>query len=889
VGLGAGTKLGRYEILEPLGAGGMGEVYRARDPQLDRTVCLKLLPGGSAADPDRQRRFEQEARAASQLNHPNILAIFDVGQENGLPFIISELLEGETLRDRLRGGRLPLRRCVDYGVQIARGLAAAHERGIVHRDLKPENLFVTRDGIVKVLDFGLAKLLADRPGGVLDGATLSVETQAGVVMGTIGYLAPEQARGLAADHRADVFSFGAILYEMVTGHRAFHGGSAADALSAILKTDPPPISGAIADAPPQLERIVGHCLEKDPSERFQSMRDVIFNLESLTTTSGPVAAVTQRRRRWAPIALVALAVAAGALALYSWRASHAPAPTPRSPVGFQRLTDRQGIEEMPAISPDGRAVAFVAGIEGVPQVMVRLLAGGAPLQITRDAVPHSSPRWAPDSASLIYFSASREPGAAGAIWEVPALGGAPRLLTPAMAPGDLSHDGKSLAFIRSGEGKADLVVSRRDGSEPRVIAALPAGIDYLSLRWSPDDRWLAYQAGSVFSNDIQVVSRDGGEPRALTSTRRAVAGVDWLPDSSGVVYSSAREHTLLYLPSYNLWLTRLDGSTRQLTFGEASYLHPDVDAKGRLAATRVRADFDIWNFPIAGAPRDNVAAARQVTRQTAHVQTPSLSPDGQEMVYLSDTGGHTNLWVTKLDGSELPRQITFEQDPDLSVGVPVWSPDGRLISFYMWSAKTAFGSQWLIHPDGTGLRRLAEEGGWANWSHDAKWLYVVPGGGRGLPQGIFKYPVAGGEPVLVRKDAAERPAVARDGTLYYARMTGRIAGGEALEIYRAQPEDGEPHLLLRIAAARAPGWTRTQPVLSPDGRWLALILADSYTANLYLLPTRGGELRQITDFGGRAMLISRRVSWSPDSQYLYAAVGDSDADIVLLTHLLEAD
>src|SRR5687767_9441955 len=586
VGLYAGTKFGRYEIIAPLGAGGMGEVYRARDPQLDRSVCLKVLTAAGSEDLERQRRFEQEARAASQLNHPNVLSVFDVGIENGRLYIISELLEGETLRDRLKGGRLALRRCVDFGIQIGRGLTAAHHRGIAHRDLKPENIFVTRDGVVKILDFGLAKFLNDSRRTALDGATLTVETQAGVVMGTVGYMSPEQARGMAADHRSDIFSFGAILYEMVSGQRAFHGATAADTISAILNLEPAALAHSVAEAPPLLDRIVTHCLEKDPHERFQSMGDVVFDLESLTTVSGPVAAPPAPRRPWARIAFTGLVLAILGVALYQLLTSGSSRVKPRLPVAFQRLTDREGIEEMPALSPDGRAVALVAGIDGIPQIMVQLLQGGAPLQITRDALPHSSPRWAPDSASLIYFSASREPGISGAIWEVPALGGTPRLLTQAIAPGDISHDGKWLAFIRSGEGKAELVIARRDGSDPRVAAALTAGLDYLSLRWSPDDRWLAYQAGSVFSNDIHVVSRDGGEPRAITSTRRAVAGVDWMLDGSGVVYSSAREHTLLYLPSYNLWLTSLDGTTRQLTFGEASYLHPDVDAKGRLAATR---------------------------------------------------------------------------------------------------------------------------------------------------------------------------------------------------------------------------------------------------------------------------------------------------------------
>ena len=316
--LNPGTKLGPYEIQSLVGAGGMGEVYRAHDARLDRTVAIKILPVSYSADRDRLQRFAQEARAAAALNHPNILSIFDIGDNRGAPYVVSELLEGETLRDCLRRGPLSVRRAIDHALQVARGLAAAHDKGIVHRDLKPENLFITDDGRVKILDFGLAKLTrpeSARESG--DAPTIQALTEPGVVMGTVGYMSPEQVRGKDADARSDIFSFGAIVYEMISGKRAFHGETAADTMSAILKEEPPELAETALNVPPAMERIVRHCLEKNPAQRFHSISDVAFGLEVLTgisstTTSGAqrVAPIPQRPRWLLPVgAAIAVCIA----------------------------------------------------------------------------------------------------------------------------------------------------------------------------------------------------------------------------------------------------------------------------------------------------------------------------------------------------------------------------------------------------------------------------------------------------------------------------------------------------------------------------------------------------------------------------------------------------
>src|SRR5271170_4825609 len=283
--LAAGTILGQCEIRSPLGAGGMGEVYRAHDTRLNREVAIKVLPESVSSDPERLRRFEQEARAAAALNHPNILAVYQMATHEGVSYMVTELLEGETLRERLRRGAIPLRNAIDYGVQIVRGLAAAHEKGIVHRDLKPENLFVTKDGRVKILDFGLAKLTQAQSSSEQDAPTLTEETEAGVVMGTVGYMAPEQVRGQKADHRADIFAFGAILYEMLAGKRAFQKPTSPETMTAILNEDPPSISEVTPNLPPALQRMVHRCLEKNPEQRFQSASDLAFALDAVSETS----------------------------------------------------------------------------------------------------------------------------------------------------------------------------------------------------------------------------------------------------------------------------------------------------------------------------------------------------------------------------------------------------------------------------------------------------------------------------------------------------------------------------------------------------------------------------------------------------------------------------
>src|SRR5215470_17878583 len=370
--LSSGTRLGPYEILAPLGAGGMGEVYRARDPRLGRDVAIKVLPASFSKDPDRLKRFEQEARSAGVLNHPNVTIVYDIGQHDGAPYVVQELLEGETLRSELAGGRFSPRKAIDYAIQISQGLAAAHEKGIIHRDLKPENLFVTKEGRVKILDFGLAKLIEVK--GSANASNLPTATEPGIVMGTLGYISPEQIKNEPPDARSDIFALGAVLYEMLSGQRAFRGDSTPEIMVSILKEDPPDLSLTNQNISPGLERLVRHCIEKNPERRFQSTRDRAYDLETLSTVSGaamPAGAFAARSRRWRLPVAVAAVLGIGLLAGWGLRAIRQKTVSP----SYKRLTFRRGTVFTGRFAPDGQTVVYSGSWAGEPARIYATRAG----------------------------------------------------------------------------------------------------------------------------------------------------------------------------------------------------------------------------------------------------------------------------------------------------------------------------------------------------------------------------------------------------------------------------------------------------------------------------------------------------------------------------------
>jgi eukaryotic-like serine/threonine-protein kinase len=579
--LAAGTKLGPYEILAPIGAGGMGEVYRAKDTRLGREVAVKILPPAFALDPERLRRFTSEAQAVAALNHPNILAIHDIGNEAGSQYLVMEFLDGESLRERLQAGALSIRKATEYAEQIAKGLAAAHDKGIVHRDLKPENIFITRDGHVKILDFGLAKLTAAEPKDANETLTRASATQPGVVLGTVGYMSPEQVRGQAADQRSDLFSFGAILYEMLSGKRAFTGDSSVEVMSAILKEEPPPLTETLRTIPPALDRIVHHCLEKNPAERFQSARDVAFNIASLSDisstssgTSGTTAAAAASAAASAQhaaafknmrvIALVSAGVLlAGAAAMWLLL-RQMPRHTPAT---FERITFGSGSVGAARFTSDGQTIIFDAAWDG----------GATRLYQWRADTPQAQPMGA-DDARVVAISKSNELAVllhVGALdrqpvtlARMPLAGGAPREVLESVRDATWSPD-EQLAVVHAVNGR-----DRLEYPIGKVLYETPGWIS--NPRFSPDGRTIAFLDHLAFpdaAGTVSVVDLNG---------RREVLTPSW-DDTRGLAWSGKE---ILYGGSNANWdalrAVDLAKHDRLLLALPAMVEVKDVAADGRL-------------------------------------------------------------------------------------------------------------------------------------------------------------------------------------------------------------------------------------------------------------------------------------------------------------------
>jgi serine/threonine protein kinase len=849
-----GRRIGAYEVVSLLGAGGMGEVYRARDGRLDRDVALKIVRPALAGDSGLMARLDREARVLATLSHPHIAAIYGIedvpdhaGVGSGARALVLELVGGETLAERLaRAGApdagLTVGEAIEIASQIVLALDSAHERGIVHRDLKPANVKITQDQIVKVLDFGLATTPSSPDPS--QAVTVASPSRDGVVLGTPAYMSPEQVRGRGVDKRSDIWAFGCVLYELLTGRPPFARTTLADVIGAIL-SDEPDWTSLPMGTPAPLRHVLQWCLTKDPRRRLRDIGDARLDGQAPQISAAVTDVVS--------------------------RAVH-----------FQRLSDFPGVNDSPAISPDGRMVAFVAVVSGRRQLFTVLLSGGTPLRITRDDCDHDHPRWAPDSSALLYFTPAGGSEEEGTLWEVPALGGTPRPIVPAIGGGDLSRSGHRIALFRLRDGVQELLTTNRDGSDAQVVATIAWGHPCRYPRWSPDDRFIAFQSSRLtqFSEECSLVPAAGGPVRSIVQAG-SINGIAWLPDGSGLVYSSSADSTMPYPRRYGLRVIRLDGTgDRQATFGDTSHVAPDVHASGRVVACRIRSGSDIWRFPVTGTATGNVAAAERITHQTGSVQTPSVSPDGRELVFLSDNGAHANLWIVGTDGTR-PRQLTFERDPSVTMGLPLWSPAGDRIAFVCSHQTTGIR---VINPNGRGLRQLVPEGFGPSWSRDGRWLYYTRTVGTRWQ--VEKIPVEGGEPVTVRDESFVHAPTAGDGAIFFAVRPDQVGSIDWI-ICRASPDDGPAEPIGRISASRAPVSSAfVHCSLSPDGRSLALPLLDGATTNIWMLPASGGPMRPLTDFEGRPTLIARQVCWSPDGRYVYAAVAENGTDIVMYDGLI---
>jgi Tol biopolymer transport system component len=635
----AGARLGSYEVLAPLGAGGMGEVYRAKDTRLHREVAIKVLPASFSQDADRLRRFEQEARAASALNHPGILTIHDFGTEDGAPYVVSELLEGETLREKLAAGRLPVRKALDYAAQIARGLAAAHEKGIVHRDLKPENLFVTKDGRVKILDFGLAKLThPETSAGPLTGiATQTAGTEPGVVMGTVGYMSPEQIRGQPADHRSDIFSFGAVLYEMLTGERPFHGDTAVETMTAILKEDPFELARTLADLSPSLDRVVRHCLEKSPQERFQSARDVAFALESLSefASDAPIRrrkAFLARRFRATAVALALLATAVAVFII-------ARATTKSVPPSFRQLTFRRGNVGTARFVPDGQTIVFGAAWEGEPlhvyttridsvESTALPLPPGDLLSISRSGELALSLR----RAFVFGFTTI------GTLARVPLAGGGPRAVLEGIQDADWSADGTSFAIVRRMNGR-----HRLEHPSGNVLYETDGWVSH--PRFSPDGKQIAFLDHPVFGDDrgsVSVIAREGGPKTVLSKDWSTEQGLAWNRSGNEIWFSAAIRGV-----NYAIYGVTLSGKLRTVLQVPVSLRIQDISRDGRVLLSRDTLRAGILGRGV-GQPVERDLSSRDFSLAA------DISADGKTLL-ISEQGGEAGpdyaVYIREMDGS----------------------------------------------------------------------------------------------------------------------------------------------------------------------------------------------------------------------------------------------
>jgi Tol biopolymer transport system component len=475
----------------------------------------------------------------------------------------------------------------------------------------------------------------------------------------------------------------------------------------------------------------------------------------------------------------------------------------------------------------------------------------------------------------------------GSILEVPTLGGVPRRVVNSVGCADVNPTDGRLALFRLAKEGMQLGTAPPDASRFDVVAEFAPTTYYLYPRWSPDGRWIAFQRGDSIRFDIFVAPASGGKPRQLTHDNDMMSGFAWLPDSTGIVYSSSRGGTLPYLPLLGLWqVTLRDGSVRRVTSGETSYMSPDISKSGAILVSRMKLETDIWKFPINGLPTENVRRGVRLTRQTGQVLTPTASPDDKEVAFLSDSGGHANLWVVNTD-SGVRRQITYESDPKVAVGVPMWSPVGHTIAFVSSRGNQGltFGV-WLVDSDGSNVRNIANPGLGPAWSPDGRWVYYSTwSGGAATDVVLKKVPVDGGPTVTVRTERLRNVIGLHGTTLYYAVERPLVDGTPEFEIRAATPEDAPFRVLARIPGARVPIWQICNPTLSPDGKWLAQALTDGFTTNLWALSTTTGEWRQITDFGERPTFIARRVSWSSDGRSILAAVAEGDSDIVLLEGL----
>jgi serine/threonine protein kinase len=864
-----GTRLLHYEIVGKLGEGGMGVVYKATDTHLDRFVAIKVLPPERVADPTRKARFVQEAKAASALNHPNIVHIYDISSDTGIDFIAMEFVPGKTLDQLIPRKGMRLNEALKIAIQIADALTRAHAAGIIHRDLKPSNIMVDEHGVVKLLDFGLAKLTESAPFSEDDATrTLKLATEEGTILGTAAYMSPEQAEGRQVDARSDIFAFGSVLYEMVTGQCAFRGATKLSTMAAIVNQE----TGTLPpEIPRDLEKVIGRCMRKQPDRRIQHIVDVKIALEELKEESDsgkltPTTAAAPNRRRplfWMAGALAVLAIAATA-GWYSLSKGGKPAGQMR-PVP---LTANAGIESSPSFSPDGTQIAFSWNGEKQDNfdIYVKLIGPGAPLRLTSDPAADSSPAWSPDGRWIAFIRAP-ESGLATLLL-IPALGGPERKI------GDLSLSRFTIMHVLhdfflawTGDGKWLIVCEDARGKEPAGVFLLSpdtgekkrlAAGSAISPALSPDGRQLAFVRNrDAGTSDLYLLNLSAGftpqgEPRRLTNSNEDVSSPAWTPDGKEIIYSSAA-----HLGQRSQWRIAASprSSPRREPLGEDSGGQTISRTGRRLAYTREFMDTDIYRIGLRGRTEVTSPAAKFIS-SIRFDENPDYSPDGKRVVFNSHRSGTEEVWVSKADGAN-PIQLTHAGGP--MVGNPRWSPDGQ--TFVMHTLLGGKRGIDLVGANGGAIRRLAEGGAQPTWSRDGKWIYFGRGGQ------VWKVPAGGGKAVQVTRAGGNGAAFeSADGKyLYYVR---------AARIWKASLTGGQETQVTTEPLTYGCNFTVVE-----DGLYYISGASDFFSpATLNFLDFASSRITPVTSIKSWAL----GLTVSPDRRWILYSQGERSASLMLV-------
>ncbi|HYW71870.1 MAG TPA: protein kinase [Pyrinomonadaceae bacterium] len=853
-----GRVIGPFEILSFISRGGMGEVYLAHDPRLSRKVALKVLPVSFTRDMERLRRFEQEARAASALNHPNIITIYEILKSGATHVIATEFVEGETLRQRLMRGRLTLSESLHIAVQVADALAAAHKVGIIHRDIKPENIMLRPDGYVKVLDFGLAKLAEEAPNIPFEEAlTKQIRTGSGVVIGTAGYMSPEQARGKGVDARSDVFSLGAVIYEMVAQRKPFDGETPSDVLAAILKTEPPALSELRPDIPPELSRIVMRTLCKDRQDRYQTVKDLLIDLKHFaqelefqqrlkqssataetafavaaghgaaldtdevadaanTIVSRPAFSSMIRPRRWPTVALIALVAAGLAFGVYElWTRSREI--TPPEVTNIARITAWSGLDAHPAIAPDGNSVAYASNHGGAFEIYVKqLTTGGREIQLTADGQDNFQPQWSPNGQQILYYSRKR-----GGIWVIPALGGAPRQLADFGASARWSYDGTMIVFNSDGNpdvgsasvGSSTIWIASVQGGAPKQITRVgnpPGG--HVGATWSPDNKRIVFVDLNFSNQTLWSVSVNGDDPKQLKTPRELnkIGHPIFSPDGRYLYFDAGPAiYAVAVSPDY----AAVIGQPMKVTdVGASNVQGISISANSKRLVYSVQTlSSNIWSVNVSPKTGEANGAPFPITNQTGtRNNQPAFSPDGRKLAYMEFVrGAGADIFVADADGKN-PALIT-SNPRNL---IPNWYADGDQLAFV--SFREDHWSVWAISQHSRREHLLLDIG------RDIQYARLSPDGKQ-----IAFNQVEGG---VINTWVAEVP------------------GGKPRQLTFDKEMEGFPC------------W-------SPDGKFLALQIKRGDDAFVALIPAAGGEAVQLTFGQGR----SWPYSFSPDGDKILFA------------------